>query len=332
MTPYADLDADSQVALLRPVAADGAARLGLDVAELALAHHGYNTTFRLTTTDGEVYAVRVLTNSHSTTAQLEAQHAWMHAIARDTDVLVPDPVSGPDGVGHTTVPSEELARDAVVVAASWLEGEDAGIELTEVQARALGAAMATLHEHAEHWRPPEGTSLPVFDDPLFGDPDNLSNHPLPDGGRALVLEALEVARAAYATAVPAHDLIPVHADLHGGNLKWHDGRLAVFDFDDSGLGTPALDLAISAFYLRGGSDAAEQAMRAGYASVRPLPDVDDATFEALVASRQLLLGNDLLTTSTASLRADAEEYAVVTCDRLRGWLETGRFSRIVPSS
>lgn len=328
---YADLDADSQVELLRPVAAEGARQLGLEAADLALVSHAYNTTFRLTTPQGEVVAVRVLTNSDSTTAQLAAQHAWMHALARDTAIAVPDPVLGPDGQDHAVVASAEVGRDVVVVAASWLPGDDVGTDLSEEQAHTLGATMARMHEHAERWHPPEGASLPVYDDPLFGAEDVLSSSPLPDGGAELVLGALADARAAYA-AIGEADLIPIHADLHGGNLKWHEGRLAVFDFDDSGLGTPVLDLAISAFYLRGWSasgDAAEAAMRAGYASVRPLPDVDEATFETLVAGRQLLLGNDLLTTSTASLRAEAAAYAAVTCDRLRAWRETGRFTRAV---
>ena len=97
--------------------------------------------------------------------------------------------------------------------------------------------------------------------------------------------------------------IVLHADLHGGNLKWHRGRLAVFDLDDAGFGVPALDLAISTFYLRAGAPGVEEALRQGYAEVRDLPDVSDEQFEALVAARQLLLANSLLASSTASLRA-----------------------------
>ncbi len=79
---------------------------------------------------------------------------------------------------------------------------------------------------------------------------------------------------------------PLHADLHGGNLKWHEGQLAVFDFDDCGLGVPALDLAVAVFYLRGDDPQLEGALTAGYAEVRPLPDVDPGHFEAMIAARQ----------------------------------------------
>lgn len=50
-----------------------------------------------------------------------------------------------------------------------------------------------------------------------------------------------------------------------------------------------------------------------------------ADLEALTAGRQLLLGNDLLGSATAELRAMGPEYALRTVNRLRSWLETGVF-------
>lgn len=116
------------------------------------------------------------------------------------------------------------------------------------------------------------------------------------------------------------------------DLKWPQGHLAVFDFDDCGLGVPALDLAISAFYLGSGDASAEKALLSGYASVSPLPHVRTEVFEGLVASRQLLLANDLLGSTTAQWRGQGDDYLRVSVDRLRAWLETGRFSHVVPAS
>ncbi len=325
---YADLDADAQVAALRPVAEAGARGLHLDVAETHLALHAYNTTFRVETTGGSTYAVRVLTNSRSTLAQLEAQHAWMRAIARETDVLVPDPVTAPDGATYAVVPSEALGRDVVVVAAAWLPGADVGT-LSVERAHELGVAMAMLHQQAIAWDPPERADLPTYDDPLFGDDDVLADLDLSDGDRAVIDESFRRTRRAFAEAA-ALPSMPIHADLHGGNLKWHDGRLAVFDFDDMGIGTSALDLAISTFYLRDGDTATECGLREGYLAIAELPDVAPEVHEGLVASRQLLLANDLLTSSTASLRAEAVDYLRVSLDRLRHWLETGTFTRALP--
>lgn len=331
LTAYPDLPDDEQVEALRPAALVAAGAFGLDVARLELAAHAYNTTFDVGTSDGGRYALRLNTNSSSTPSEVLAQQVWQLDLAEHTDVLVPEPQTTTDGGWFAQVPSELLGRPLLATAARWLDGPDVG-QPDEVQARALGRTMALLHEQAAGWTLPDGGTMPVLDDPLFGDPDRLSTAAGLDAeGHEVVGRARELSGAALERAHAAGPVHALHADLHGGNLKWHEGRLAVFDFDDCGFGTPALDLAISAFYLRGGDPGPERALRAGYAEVLPLPDLDPEDVEALIAARQLLLSNDLLGTTTAEMRAEAHRYLVTTVDRLRHWLDTGSFTRAVPS-
>lgn len=327
MSGYGSLDHDNQVAALTPVAVAGAAALGLEVEQVELAHHGYNTTFGVRTVEGRRYAVRVLTNSASRPEQLEAQHAWMQAIARETDVVVPVPVTGPDGATWAAVPSEELEREVTVVAASWLPGADLEVPSLE-HAHELGVVMATLHDQASVWDLPDGTTLPAFTDPLLGDEDLLTTLECSAADADLLAESLQVTRHAFERTA-AQPQLPIHGDLHGGNLKWYDGRLAVFDFDDSGIATTALDLATTTFYLREETGTLEAGLREGYQAIRALPEIDVIDFEALVASRQLLLANALMGTSTASLRQQAQDYLQTSFDRLRRWHETGRFTRVL---
>jgi len=61
-----------------------------------------------------------------------------------------------------------------------------------------------------------------------------------------------------------------------------------------------------------------------------VPDTDPADFEALVAARQLLLANALLSTTTADLRAQAADYLTTSVERLSHWLDTGHFTRVLP--
>lgn len=329
-TVYADLGDDEQAEALRPVAVAAAEEFGLDVVRLEVLLHSYNTTFDVTTADGGRYAMRVNTNSTSTAEEVLAQQAWQLAIAAETPVRVPVPRVTRDGDPCARVPSVALGREVLVTCASWLEGPDVD-EPSPEQGFELGRAMARLHQHARGWPLPQGAAMPVFDDPLFGDEDRLTGAAgLDEEQHEVLRRARERADEAFARVHAAGPVIALHADLHGANLKWHEGRLAVFDFDDCGMGAPALDLAICAFYLRGGDGAVELAVREGYADVAPLPDVDPADLEALVASRQLLLGNDLLGSSTAALRGRAQDYLVVTVGRLRHWQETGRFTRVLP--
>jgi len=324
---YAALDEDAQVEVLRRVAVAAAEAFGLEVRHLALVLHAYNTTFRLDTADGRRLALRVNTNSQSTSANIAAQQAWLHALARDTDVLVPDPVAAPDGAWEVAVDCPEWGGPLTATVASWLEGDDVG-ECDEEQAFALGRTMAVLHDHAEGFELPTGADLPLFDEPLFHDHNLLEGAvPMPSGHSEVISAALARSGMRFGEVYTGVVPIALHADLHGGNLKWHGGRLAVFDLDDAGFGVPALDLAISTFYLRAADPSVEAALRHGYADVRDLPDVSAEQFEALVAARQLLLANSLLASSTASLRAEATDYLDVTVERLRGWMSTGRFSR-----
>lgn len=328
-TAYVDLPDEDQVELLRHVALAAATEFGLGVKDLSLILHGYNTTFRLDADDGRRFAMRVNTNSHSTLANIAAQQAWCRAIAVETSVRVPEPFAAPDGRLVVGVESAEVGSPVQVVVNSWLEGPDV-VRCTSEQAHALGSAMGTLHEHAARWMPPAGANFPVFDEPLLGDEDLLTGHPSVAGQRGeLIAEAMKRCRMACEAAGTGVRAIPLHADLHGANLKWHDGSLAVFDFDDSGLGVPALDLAVATFYLRDGtmeSAAVERALREGYAEIAELPDIDEVAFEGLIACRQLLLANSLLTSSNAEFRAESLPYLEVTLDRLGRFLETGRFT------
>jgi Ser/Thr protein kinase RdoA (MazF antagonist) len=327
-TAYPELPEQEQIEALRPVALRGAAELGLDVRRLEAVRHDYNTTFALDAADGRRVALRIGTNSHSTTANAIAQQAWIAAIAAETDVAVPEPVRAPDGRWCIEVDAPAVGRPLLVTAASWLDGPDAE-PLEPASARALGRTMATLHRQAESWQPPPDGALPPLTEPLFGDQDALDSAPgLAPAERVVLAAARERTSEAFARLHEGATLRALHADLHGGNLKWRGGSLAVFDFDDAGLGLPVLDLAISTYYVRGEDPALEAALRDGYAEVAPLPSAARADFEALLAARQLLLANALLNTTTAGWRAEAERYAHTSVERLRGWLETATFSRM----
>lgn len=319
---YASLGSGEQVALLREVAVEAASRFELDATGIELVMHGFNTTFRVDDRSGERVALRVNTNSLSTLENVHAQAAWMRALASETDVLLPVPLLADDGAPAVIV--EHNGRDHVVTAASWLDGDDIE-DCDEVQARALGRAMATMHDHAQRWSLPAGSRLPAFLDPYYGDDDHLRPAYLdsPDD-LALIEWAWERCSAAMAAAADAEPAFVIHGDLHGANLKWHEGRLAVFDFDDCGIACPTLDLAVATFYLRDGDEAVENALREGYAEVREVPETAD--FEGVVAARQLLLANDLMTTETAEFREMQQSYLAKTVDRLTRWRDTGRFT------
>jgi Ser/Thr protein kinase RdoA (MazF antagonist) len=86
----------------------------------------------------------------------------------------------------------------------------------------------------------------------------------------------------------------IHADMHGWNLMWHEGKLSIFDFDDCGFGVEAQDVAVALYYLD--TPEQDQALLAGYTSVKPLPAYSENAMKALLLQRRLLLLNYLYET------------------------------------
>jgi Ser/Thr protein kinase RdoA (MazF antagonist) len=98
---------------------------------------------------------------------LRSQMAWLSALARDTGLPVPVPVSALDGAFVVRVGGEgdPWARHATLV--RWVPGETAtgGTRrtLAEADLRAVGSLVAGMHAHAERYVPPEGSVFPRWD-------------------------------------------------------------------------------------------------------------------------------------------------------------------------
>lgn len=328
--PYEDLSTLAQVHRLRHVALRALEHYPIEVRRVRLLLHAFNTTFRVDTVDGRRLALRINTNSLKSEANLDAEVAWMAAIARDTDIAVPVPQPTTDGRLRMEVWFEPLGRSLPVVVMSWLPGRDLDHGPPE-GFRALGRTMALLHEHALGWEPPGAAAFPSHDEVLFDIPNVLAtdHHLLTDASRHLFAEVLERTQAAYDRVIDAGPVIATHADLHGANAKWFHGRIAVFDFDDAAMGVPVQDLAISAYYLRDDA-ASEAALIEGYEEVRPRPAASTEEYEAIVAARGLLLANEVLRMSTAEIREIAPAFIANSVRRLTSFMETGVYRRAVP--
>ena len=107
---FEDRSVRGQVARLRPLAVEVLRRYSIDVAALRLLNHGFNTTFRVDTTDGRRFALRLNVNSRRTDSFIGAEMAWLAALAEETDLWVPIPQRTLDGALLTHVRSLDLGR------------------------------------------------------------------------------------------------------------------------------------------------------------------------------------------------------------------------------
>jgi Ser/Thr protein kinase RdoA (MazF antagonist) len=235
-------------------------------------------------------------------------------------VLVPEPVANNDGSFYTSIFHEASQRTLHCVLYSWLSGAELGDEPTEEQLHALGAAMATMHLASKDFTCPAGSRLPSFIDPLWETEDFLLSEKsvLDSPTREVISQAMDVIRSETQRLFSENEPQIIHADLHGWNVMWNNGDLAVFDFDDCGFGLPLQDLATAIYYL----DTPEQdaALKQGYASVAPLPKYTQREMDMLLLQRRIVLLNYLYETSNLEHRSIIPEYQEETLRRIEVFL------------
>ena len=318
-----------QIRILHGVAHDLVTQYPIRPTSIELRNFGFNATFRITTSRGRQYGLRINVNSARSRANLFAEVTWLEALGARTRLAAPQPVRSRSGLPTSTTAAAGRSFDALVY--SWLDGRVVGDRIGHNTAVELGSAMALLHEHALGLRLPKSARFPELTSFFWNQPDRIHD-PLTQ----LNAVQLRVIDRVISDVKPvlkrmlAADLHrPIHSDLHAGNLLRHNGRLAIIDFDDSGVGVPAQDLGVAAFY-QDAKPAFLDGLFEGYATVRPLPNVSEDMIHALMAHRNLVLLNDLLGNQTADMRAMLPKYIRRTTTRLRHYRDTGRFKLDLP--
>lgn len=328
---FAELSSRAQTVRLRAAALEVLRHWPIEVARVRLLLHGYNTTYRVDTADGQKFALRLDVNHRKPLPQLHAEMAWLDALARDTELVVPVPRPTLDGGFTAAVHVPSIGRELEAALFSWLPGPDLSRVASPRHLHELGRVTAALHAHAEGWVLPAGAWLPSVDHwweadfPLVAGP----HQELTEERRRIFLGVAEHVRRVHAELAADEATIVLHADLHLANAKWHRGRLAVFDFDDALVGVRAHDLAISSYYLRPREELIE-ALFEGYASVRPLPSLRLDQFEVLLAARNLLLVHELTTVDAGDFRELLPRFMLNSEIRLRHFLDEGVLRHDLP--
>ena len=293
----------------------------LDVARLSKLAVSQNWIFRVDARDGRRFVVRVNRPGMRTPLDIASEMAWLDALARDTDLVVPVPLADRAGGWVQQEEDDEGTAHAVSVF-SWVDGSTVGDSVRPKTAWAMGEALGRLQDHADTFRPPTPFTDSVLSSvwtfgrrPSVLDPGAPPHAWFPRGRVALIERTAVRAQAAIDALVAQRSQLRfLHIDLHMGNVRrlpGKDARLALLDFDDSRWAHPVQDAAIALYYLwvREGGAALWDAWCEGYASVRGDVPADRATLETLVAGRQL----DLLSfVMEARLLAD---------HALPGWLD-----------
>jgi Ser/Thr protein kinase RdoA (MazF antagonist) len=322
MVDFSSLDTDAQVALLTEHAGQVLKQYDIgEVTDIESINHEYNSTFAISTADGTRYALRVNINSQRSTANALAELEFINHLKANTDLNFASPIANKSGDFFTVASNEEMGKPLLSVLFSWLEGEELGDEPSEAQLFALGAAMAKMHDAAADFELSKDAELPDLRDVLWLTDDLLTTEAsqLSSEDQSLVRAGLDKIDGVIEGLFERDSVRLIHADMHGWNLMWHDGALSVFDFDDCGIGLPIQDLYTALYYL----DTPEQdaALKAGYTSIRPIPEHTEFEAKALLLQRRIILLNYLFETSTPEHREILPKYKVESMRRINEFLE-----------
>ena len=292
-----------------------------EIHSVEIVNFEFNATFKVVTSNRDIFALRINVNSDRTYENLRGEIAFVGFLNQKQAVNLPKPVACKKGEFALTVASSMLERDLSVVLYSWLEGEELGDEPNDEALRKLGAAMAAMHQATADFTLPDKAQLPFLKDFLWQTQDIIfsSASPLSKEDIELLTKVKNEIEHIIEDLYSGSKAIAIHADLHGANVFTNGDQIYIFDFDDAGFGLPIQDLAIALYYL----DTPEQeaALLAGYQSVSELPRYDKRQLIGLLLQRRIILLNYLYETTNQEHRDMAPEYLVETLRRVRVFLD-----------
>jgi Ser/Thr protein kinase RdoA (MazF antagonist) len=317
---FFDLPAEDQQKSLTTFATGLLKDYGIHDAKVSCINFEFNATFVVESESGVKYALRININSTRTVDNMKAEVEWVRHLHRTSGVQTPTPIATVKDDYIVSGLHADSGQTLYGVMYSWLDGAEIGDEPTSQQLHEVGKAIATLHQESLEFALSSGNSLPTFSDFFWGTEDFLFSDKsvLLDADRTLIKQAHDLIMQFTNELFENSKIHIIHADMHGWNLMWNDGHLAVFDFDDCGFGVEAQDLAVSLYYL----DTPEQdeALLNGYKSVRPLPTYSANAMKALLLQRRLLLLNYLFQTKNQEHKEMLPAYLEKSLERVSTFL------------
>ena len=282
---------------LRAVLAD----FGIDPISISLEAEAENLTYKVVDPRGDTFALRIHRPGYRTQAEIGSECDFVSNLSR-FNRAVPQPVPCNSGGWSCSVLVHQ-EQDVICTVSHWIVGRPLAeilphMSLTEQGKHfvSLGKAMGALHEFAARWTAPAHFDRPVLDaNGLLGNVPILGvvwTHPKLTGSEAE--KVTDIRRELHEWIEEQYkdddSFGVIHADLHPGNVLFHDGSMSVIDFDDMSMGWYLYDLAVTSESLeRVGGPSTREAFLEGYASVFTLPSEFSYGLENFTLARLLFL-------------------------------------------
>jgi Ser/Thr protein kinase RdoA (MazF antagonist) len=321
MRPFGDL---TRTGRARRVGALGTQVLrreyGLEPARLRLLSvHSFNTVLRVDRSTGSPLVLRVGDELRIHADGVEdVEAAWLDALASEGSFGTPTTLAGRDGRRWFRATTDGVPGARVCTLFTHVRGRPLRDRLDAEGAVAFGRLMARLHEHAASFEPPVPIPAGAVADRVirFRDPTRIFEYRSPQGD--LYVEAIarvqEMIDALWAS--PPHRPHLLHGDFGPQNvLRWRD-ELRPIDFQDLLFGFDVQDIGITLADLGRWSPEMAGPFEAGYAQVRPWPEIPPELRAAFAVARSL----DVMNLGLNLRRAGIADFLEDHSRRVRAWM------------
>ncbi len=272
----------------------------IKVQSIDLIKYNANAIFKVTDTQKKKYILRIHPHQYHTPQAIHEEIKWLHHITNTTDLLVPKPVLTIGGDYLVQQKHQALPTTRLCDLFEWRPGKILWKSIDEHYSYNLGSVIGQLQkngkdvviEHRNYWNV---DGLIGTDKAKFYNVEQLTG--VSPAEQKMITDAR---RFAYQKLKNYEDAYRnrsglIHNDMQPNNFIYHQGRYAVIDFDDCGIGLYGDDLAVALFafeYLTEGESGKsfsklKEALFHGYSEHMLLPQEEIDLIPYFLLARKL---------------------------------------------
>lgn len=296
---FKDATYSSQIRRLRALSKVALSEFPIKVKTISLINHGENTTFKIKSSDGKKYVLRIHRSDYHSSKGLLEEFRWMNTLKMD-GLSLPFPILSKKGSPIVSVSSPEIGQPRHCDLLEWVEGHFKEKGLSPKHLYALGKLIAKIHSKSRYFKSKHRTTWTAED--MLGKSAKFGSLSQIDGATSSQLKIIRSGQLKYLKILKdlehrfPNRMGMIHSDLHFGNLLWTRSSIGIIDFDDCGYGFFMQDLATPAWMIQlnkkispESKELLVQALLEGYSSEIPMDDHDRKMLEHFAVVRELMI-------------------------------------------
>lgn len=270
---FKGLDVDGRRERYHRLAAASLAYYLVQYATITFLQHNGGIAYRIDATCDERYVLKIIEpageGNNAGPERAAATLAWVAALARETDLVIQEPIPNRQGGLVTAVTFDDLDAPFHCSLQRWVDGEHVE-QFTPGHVRRVGVMAASLHRHGRRWVLPESiqatelapgwVSRRLQDLRGVVDLGILSGEEWKNAGQAA--GQIDGLMAGLGRDPSVWGL--VHGDLHHGNLLFHGDEVRLIDFGGLTRTHTAYDLGTLLYHVMYQDSMVRRALVEGY--------------------------------------------------------------------